>query len=176
MVNLAGKGGAAHSKVPYEVRTSRTCGKTPKRLTRSSAYPSNARTPSSRPAQDLEDPAQAPLLSLAAVTKVKIFDADVWVDAAGEDGDDRARKVRSGAGRAAPRGGGAVVGQVGSRGGPRRRRRASRSRRPSGSAGRAGRASAPAVTSATGSARPMPSSSWGWCGRGPGNTGSGPRP
>ena len=45
--------------------TSRNRRNRPTRPTRSSAHPESARTPSSRPAQDLENPPEAPLLPLA---------------------------------------------------------------------------------------------------------------
>ena len=62
LIVLAGKGyhGAAHAKIPYRRRTSRTPGKTPTAPTRNSAHPATARTPSSRRAEFSASSAAAP--------------------------------------------------------------------------------------------------------------------
>ena len=67
LVTLADKGyqGSTYAKIPYRVRTSRNPRKRPTAPTRGCAHPASARTRSSRPAQDLAHPPQAPLLPLA---------------------------------------------------------------------------------------------------------------
>ena len=69
-VVLADKGyqGDAYAKIPYRGRTSRNPRNRPTKRTRNSAHPGKGRTPSSRPAQDLVHPPQAPLLPLARQT------------------------------------------------------------------------------------------------------------
>jgi hypothetical protein len=60
LVTLADKGyhGSSHAKIPYRGKNKPQSRKMPTALTR-------LRTPGERPAQDVEDPAQAPLLPLA---------------------------------------------------------------------------------------------------------------